>query len=245
LSHDQEREWFGANDGDAMLFSAAENRWAPGPPGGGGGGGSGDITGVSVSSPLTGGGTSGDVAIGLGTVPVSKGGTGATTEAGARTALGVAEASHTHDVDDITGDEITSYTPTVNFTNTTVTGKVWRKGPIGLFQIQIAFTGAPAAATLEINPLNGLGITVDESALLAGAGRTFLGCVGGVAFDASASSFCKIEAASWVGGATDRAEVWVGSTSTVMVRITQALPFTWASGDAIQVWFALPITEWA
>lgn len=100
-TYDQKREYFGGQDGDVWTYDAAQNRWGPA-PGGGGGGGSGDITGVTVQSPLTGGGTSGGVTIGLGTVPVSKGGTGATDAATARTNLGAAAATHTHAAGDVT-----------------------------------------------------------------------------------------------------------------------------------------------
>lgn len=52
--------------------------------------------------------TSGTIASArLGTVPVSAGGTGATDAAGARTSLGVAAASHTHAISDVTNLQTT------------------------------------------------------------------------------------------------------------------------------------------
>jgi hypothetical protein len=250
VSHDQEREWYGANDGDAMLYNATENRWEPGPPGGGGGGGSGDITAVNVSSPLTGGGASGDVSIGLGTVPVSKGGTGATTEAAARAALGVAEAVHTHPPSDITGPsgwsdctgvmsvEFGASTANVSFS----TAKRWLSHDGKLMKVfgTIAFAGAPGAGNLVITPPTDK--TVDTS-VIPGSGGQFHACGSASAYDASAAArkgglqLCYRDLA----GSSLIHVFYVSGTAGQASLVTNTLPFAWAASDEIHFEFELPL----
>jgi hypothetical protein len=246
VSYDQEREWFGGADGDAMLFDAAANRWAPGAPGGGGGGGSGDITAVNVSSPLTGGGTSGDVSIGLGTVPVSKGGTGATTEAAARTALGVAAASHTHVAADVTGFSAwTAFTPTGTHTSATYTG-FWRRVNDSIdLQIGIKYTGAPAAAGLTITWHSVLGLTVDTAKITQPLGNASerYPCVTGCAIDFGNST--RLVGGELILSTSLLFVTCVGTAPNTLAQVSATVPFSFGNGDAI--WLkatGIPISGW-
>lgn len=226
MSHDQKREWFGGSDGDVMTYDATNNKWGPVAPGGGGAG-SGDVTGVSVSSPLTGGGTSGDVSIGLGTVPVSKGGTGATTAADARTNLGFTDWA--------------SFTPTCTWTsNVTLSGRWRRVGDSIDVDIALRCDGAPSpSANLAFDPLGDLGLTLDGTKLAASAfafgPRKVAGSAQAIDQNTpSTARMCQV----LLSHADGKLYVQVVTTApNTLGSVTPTAPFTFAAGDYVYLSF--------
>lgn len=143
-----------------------------------------------------------------------------------------------------------AWTPTGTWvSNATYTGNYTRIGSWALFQVQVALTGAPTAATLNINLPSGL--TIDSTNLLSSNASV-------VATD---SSVIPGSMATFLDSGTQvyKGEVVYKTTSTVgpvafetdaaylesadVVNATS--PFTWANGDVIEMAFMVPIAEWA
>lgn len=132
----------------------------------------------------------------------------------------------------------TSFTPTGSWTtNTTYTGKYRQVGENIEFDVRVATSGAPNSATLSVNLPNGW--TVDSTKMTALATELFNYQSDGIVSDS--------------GSRTAMSKGTYLTTSTVLFtydtgagsngNITQASPFTFGSGDFVQVSFTLPITQ--
>lgn len=131
-----------------------------------------------------------------------------------------------------------AWTPTSSTwtSNVTFTGQYWRIGSRGRFHAKATLSGAPSNAALTIAMPTGL--TIDSSVLNTTVYATSLG-------EASASIATTMEV------------VTNGNTSTVQVVYTNSItaanigtldathPVTWANGNTIDVWWEVPVSEWA
>ncbi|MEN0059509.1 MAG: hypothetical protein AAGB31_11790 [Bdellovibrio sp.] len=136
-----------------------------------------------------------------------------------------------------TGTPITdwvSWTPTGTWlTNSTYTGRRRQVGDEEEFDINVALSGAPTSATLTLN----LPVTIDTAKLLGTVGnRSELKSFAGTAYDVSATS-----AYSVVATYNSTTEVVLRVDGATGSLVTQAQPFTFASGDSVNVKFSVPV----
>jgi hypothetical protein len=143
-----------------------------------------------------------------------------------------------------------SYTPTGTWsTNTTYTGKYRRVGDSAEFEIQVAVTGAPTSADLNVNLPSGM--SIDTAKLVAGSATQGAGTVDNAVYGVGSAL---------VAGARYRVSVALVSATAVRPRtgadagsgfqadnttITQASPATWASGNTVIFNFKVPIVGWS
>jgi hypothetical protein len=122
-------------------------------------------------------------------------------------------------------------------TNTTYSCKKRRAGDSYEYQYDLALTGAPTATNLSLNLPSG--DVIDTSKLVsASVGVSHIPNSGGKAFDGVSA----VHNLASVYGATTAVMVIYESTATGQIaNVTQAAPFTFNSGDTIQVSFAVPI----
>ncbi len=134
--------------------------------------------------------------------------------------------------------EETSWTPTGSWTsNSTYTGKKRRNGDRMEYQVNIALAGAPTSAGLTITlPSSDV---IDTLKLATGTSGYILPVNGGEANGTSrvplyvlynSTTSVKIYA-----GVADQSYLQTGN------QVTQAVPFTWANGHNLNVYFSLPI----
>jgi len=131
-----------------------------------------------------------------------------------------------------------SWTPTGSWTtNTTYTGKWRRVGDLKEYQYDLALTGTPTATNLSLNLPSG--DVIDTSKLVsASVGVSHIPNSGGKAFDGVSA----VHNLALVYGGTTAVRATYESTATGQIaNVTQAAPFTFNSGDTIQVSFAVPI----
>jgi hypothetical protein len=139
-------------------------------------------------------------------------------------------------VQDEVGDNWTDFTPTGLWTtNTTYTGKWRRVGDTMQVSVNASLAGAPDAGNVYVNLPSGY--TIDTAKLAdTTVGIGFLGS--GSAHDS--------------GTGSQTIEVRYKDTSSAYVTprsgsgyVGQTVPFTWASGDDLNVYFEVPISGWA
>lgn len=134
--------------------------------------------------------------------------------------------------------EETSWTPTGSWTsNSTYNGKKRRNGDRMEYQVNIALAGAPTSAGLTITlPSSDV---IDTLKLATGTNGYILPVNGGEANGTSrvplyvlynSTTSVKIYA-----GVADQSYLQTGN------QVTQAVPFTWANGHNLNVYFSLPI----
>lgn len=133
-----------------------------------------------------------------------------------------------------------SFTPTGNWVANTTYAGMWRRvGDTMEVQLTIVLSGAPTTATLDLDVPNSE--TVDEAKLPSGVTSVSVGeghanDVGAdqvpveVVYDKSQNVFFFLAQPT--------------ATDNGLLTITQASPWTWASGDYITVRFAFPVTDW-
>lgn len=137
-----------------------------------------------------------------------------------------------------------AFTPTGTWTtNTTYTGKWRRVGDSAEIEVNLALSGAPTSAQLQVNLPPGM--TVDTSKLLH------------VNPDLDAKfGFVRVLDAgtlAYAGGTVGYASstsvnvyvLSVGSTYANPTAITQSTPFTFGSGDGISLIYQVPIVGWS
>lgn len=136
-----------------------------------------------------------------------------------------------------------SWTPTGTWSaNTTYTGKKWRVGNMGFYEVKIALAGAPTSATLTVNMPSG---EVIDTAALADSAETENTFSSNVQFFDNGTDFYH-------------GHVTIGSTTSIVkprvfgaagsfansAGVTQASPYTFASGDVIVMRWSAPIVGW-
>jgi hypothetical protein len=133
-----------------------------------------------------------------------------------------------------------SWTPTGSWSaNTTYTGTWRRINDTAELQVKVALSGAPTSATLTINMPTSISI---DTAKLIGSTQFVPYLGNGIAYDVSALT-------TYPAGLAYSSSTVVSSTTTTaatsnFVGITQAAPFTFATGDEINFLFTVPVTNW-
>jgi hypothetical protein len=138
--------------------------------------------------------------------------------------------------------DYTSYTPTGTWTtNSTYTG-FWRQvGDEMEVRARVAVSGAPNATSLFIDIPSGY--TIDTSKLVTTEGAA--GRFGvGTAVDTGVNTYPLMV------GYSDTNTVFIraydaGATYAYGVNVTQAAPFTFGSGDSVDIMFKVPIEGWS
>lgn len=132
---------------------------------------------------------------------------------------------------DINDRATTSYSPTWGNTGTantlgngTLSGFYWRLGKYVFFRVALTWGGTTASGSADWTFT--LPVTADSFGVAGG--------VHAIASDVSASQFYPISAIN-VSSTTFK----VMTTASPMVAVGTAAPFTWASGDALNIvgWF--------
>lgn len=134
-----------------------------------------------------------------------------------------------------------SWTPVASWTtNTTPTGKWRRVGDSMECVVNLELAGAPDNVSLTIT-LPG-GYTIDTAKWLNGT--QFENRVGhGVLVDGGSNYYDANIAFNSTSGVVVLASNASGSYALASA-LSQTVPFTWASGDSVHVWFRVPITGW-
>jgi hypothetical protein len=129
-------------------------------------------------------------------------------------------------------------------TNTTYTAFETRIGSLARYDIKIALTGAPTAATLVLTLPSGR--TIDTTKL-ANTGAT-----AGNILPNSSVGITDISTESYAGGVHYNSSTSVGilwtddnAVATKFFGVTATAPMSFASGDTISISFIVPIAEWA
>lgn len=134
---------------------------------------------------------------------------------------------------------ISSWTPTGSWSaNTTYTGKKWRVGCRGFYEVNIALSGAPTSASLTIDQPSGE--TIDTSRMNA-TSNLILGPVNNIT-DNGTDDF--IEAVAAYNNTTTVAANYMIPAGLNKRAITQAAPITFANGDVIRLSWNVPIVDW-
>jgi len=138
-----------------------------------------------------------------------------------------------------------AWTPTGTWvTNTTYTGFYTRVGSWANIQVRIAVSGAPTATTLSVNLPSGL--TIDTTKMLStlAVGANIIPNSLAVINDASVQSYPAT--VNYVNSTAVQPIWWEARASGVALAniVNHATPFTFASGDYINMFFSVPIAEW-
>jgi hypothetical protein len=134
-----------------------------------------------------------------------------------------------------------SFTPSGSFvTNSTYTGSWYRDGHNMVCRTKIAFSGAPNSVACTVNIPSG--VTIDTTFLMSTtAGREYLGA--GIADDTGALTYLlKVGYNTTTSVKLDALNTTVSYDQSDAV--TQAVPFSFGSGDSIQIVFTIPILGW-
>jgi hypothetical protein len=139
-----------------------------------------------------------------------------------------------------------SFTPSINWTNSTPVGRYRRVGDSIQVQADITLTGVPAGGVLDIDWGTPLGLTRDSAKMVKTGATKIVGVAS--YFDSGSNQY--------EGKVIDQDTVTVRVTSSRTrnatgvaldaVSTTSGDPITsWGSGDAITVDFMLPVTGWS
>jgi hypothetical protein len=135
-----------------------------------------------------------------------------------------------------------AWTPTGTFTtNSTYTGYYRRVGDSMELTFQIAFAGAPNSATCTVNMP--AGFTIDTSKHIARGTDTQLN--GHVNFNNSSSNYYWGRVSYSDTTTLKIMEANVSGSLITDGDVTEASPITFGSGDFINGWAMVPITEWS
>ena len=135
-----------------------------------------------------------------------------------------------------------SFTPTGSWAaNTTYTGRWKRVGDSVQVQASLSLTGAPTATRLTINLPSGL--VIDNTKRSGGASATINNIFGtGKTFD-GVSAVHNLTVAY---ESTTAVAVSYESTATAQLNnVTNTSPFTYNSGDVLDIEYTVPITGWS
>lgn len=126
-------------------------------------------------------------------------------------------------------------------TNTTYTCKYMRKGGDAHFQVKVATSGAPTSSALDINMPTG--IVIDTSRLAdTSSGYLFRSIASAIDFGVNTySGSVRYTSSSAVRVFTQT----VTGSNVVVTDVSQAAPFTFGSGDSVDVNFTVPVVGWS
>jgi hypothetical protein len=138
-----------------------------------------------------------------------------------------------------------AFTPTGNFTtNTTYTGLWRRRGDCMEVQVRLAFAGVPNTTTLVVNMPTGY--TIDTAKLLSLTGA--INSIGfGNVLDSGTTELplvVRYSSTTAVAGFSYRNGGGAGAVYDIQNSVTQAVPIVVANGDAIDLYFKVPIVGW-
>jgi hypothetical protein len=130
-----------------------------------------------------------------------------------------------------------TFTPTGSWTtNTTYVGAKWRHQNRLYVRAQVILAGAPNSTQFFFNLPSGL--TIDTTSL-SGSDNESLGFAW---LNDSGTAANRVFAVVRPDSSSDQLVRLVASGSS---NVTQAVPFTFASGDEIDLFFSVPIAEWS
>ena len=135
-----------------------------------------------------------------------------------------------------------SFTPTGSWAaNTTYTGRWKRVGDSVQVQASLSLTGAPTATRLTINLPSGL--VIDNTKRSGGASATINNIFGtGKTFDGATA----VHNLTVAYESTTAVAVSYESTATAQLNnVTNTSPFTYNSGDVLDIEYTVPITGWS
>jgi hypothetical protein len=139
-----------------------------------------------------------------------------------------------------------TWTPTGSWsTNTTYTGKKWRVGDRGYYEVYISLAGAPTSAALTINMPSGevidttklgSGSAVGAQTQVLGGGKGFAGDTGNATYQLWAVYNSTTAIAVRSGNA--------GGSALADNGVSQSSPFTFGSTDTVMIAWDAPIVGW-
>lgn len=133
-----------------------------------------------------------------------------------------------------------SWTPTGSWvSNTTYTGRKWRIGGYGYYEVTVATTGAPTATQLLVNMPSGEVIDTAQLTNSTAAVAPLLG------FGTINDGGSRIATAHVVFSTTSQVAPLYADASVASGGITATAPMTWANGDNVTFFFCAPIVGWA
>jgi hypothetical protein len=133
-----------------------------------------------------------------------------------------------------------SYTPTGTWTsNATYTGKYRRVGDTGFYDVTVTLSGAPNAANLGINMPAGQVFDTTKMTNSVGGAIPELGIWG-----STHASLFQAGVVYWAG-TTQVAVAYIENVLGQIATVSNTLPFTWASGDIINVRWSGPVAGWS
>lgn len=133
-----------------------------------------------------------------------------------------------------------SWTPTGSWvSNTTYTGRKWRIGGYGYYEVTVATTGAPTATQLLVNMPSG---EVIDTAQLTNSTAFVAPLLG---FGTINDGGSRIATAHVVFSTTSQVAPLYADASVASWGITATGPMTWANGDNVTFFFCAPIVGWA
>lgn len=136
-----------------------------------------------------------------------------------------------------------SWTPTGGWTtNTFYTGRKWRVGNMGFYEVTVALTGAPGGTTgLDLNMPAG---EVIDTTKITQTGGDYLALGEGIMIDNGVFSYDgKVGYQN-----TTSVSVYVKNASATYLSaagVTKTVPMTWGSGDNLTVRWSVPIVGWS
>ena len=135
----------------------------------------------------------------------------------------------------------TSFTPTGSWsTNTSYSGMYKRVGDTLFCRVVILLTGAPTSASLTVNLPSGLSI---DTTKIVNPTAAFPNLGSGAALDAATAVYPLTVHYSTASAVAVYAANASG-TYTSIVGASQAVPFTFGNGDAVELNYIVPISGW-
>lgn len=133
-----------------------------------------------------------------------------------------------------------AFTPTGSWsTNTTYTGFKRRVGDELECQVYVALAGAPTSAPLSINIPDSLVIDTAKLGNTAQYSQRIPGHA--LLRDNGINNFRGV----FEYNGTTSVELWYEGAGGIEANVSQAAPFTFASGDSISMYFRVPISTWS
>lgn len=139
--------------------------------------------------------------------------------------------------------DVMSWTPTGSWvTNTTYTGRKWRVGDRGFYEVRVLLSGAPTSTALTINMPSG---EVIDTAKLTG---TESGAVSLGTFDIGKDNGSSYPVGFNIiyNSTTSVAAIVINTAGTYGLQggVNATVPQTWASGDEMTLRWSAPIVGW-
>jgi hypothetical protein len=133
------------------------------------------------------------------------------------------------------------FTPTGSWTsNTTYSGEYRRVGDSLEVQVNLTLSGTPTTAGLTVNLPAGL--SIDTSKLPSTTGNAIT--IGDARF-ADATGTGRASGSVGYENATSVRPYYLIAGSNAEAAVTQAVPWAWASGDKVNLYYRVPILGWS